>query len=95
MSKDALPANVSTKLQLDDPNNSLFDSLVAKLKQTIPLMHIKENQDLKWEGYHKGKTRLFVEKKFKMHSACHGCSNSWSSINGLVHLYFTAKKASD
>ena len=52
MSKDALPANVSTKLQLDDPNNSLFDSLVAKLKQTIPLMHIKENQDLKWEGYH-------------------------------------------
>lgn len=95
MNPDAISTHVSTKLKLDDPNNSLFDSLVARLKKTIPLMHIKENKDLKWEGHNKGKTRLFIEKQFKMHSACHGCSNSWSSINGLAHLYFTAKKASN
>ena len=44
--------NKSGKISLDDPNDTLFDFMLGKLKAYMtksPFLHLKENFDLTWK----------------------------------------------
>ena len=86
----------SGKISLDDPNDTLFDFMLGKLKAYMtksPFLHLKENFDLTWNNLkNSSKSKTHVDKRqFKVHCECTECGHKWSSVNGQAHLYFTSK----
>jgi len=48
---------------------------------------------LDWQG-RKTKNYAFARKQFKLHCICKNpeCKNSWSSVHGLAHIFYTFRK---